>query len=170
MNHKIREYQGLTFDDVLLEPALQRGRAGRCRRHAPSSRGGSASISPCSARPWTPSPRATWPSPWPRRGGSASSTRICPIERQAEEVEKVKRSANGIIRQSGHPPARCHAGPRPRDHGPVQRLRAADHPGRRPAGRHPHPPRPALPGELGHPHLGGDDPGKPGHGHGDCNA
>ena len=35
--------------------------------------------------------------PWPRRGESASSIRTSRIERQAEEVEKVKRSANGII-------------------------------------------------------------------------
>ena len=94
-----------------------------------------------------------------QEGGLGVIHKNLSIERQAEEVEKVKRSANGIIFNPGHPPARRHAGSGTGDHGPVQRLRPAHHPAERPPGGHHHPPRPAIPGKLGPAHLRGHDPG-----------
>ena len=58
----------------------------------------SAQHSRCSVRPWIRSPKATWPSRWPRKVGIGIIHKNMSIEQQQEEVNKVKRSANGIIR------------------------------------------------------------------------
>ena len=90
-------YQGITFDDVLLEPGYSDvvPRDVDVRTHADAQHPPQHSRS--SPRRWTPSPKATWPSPWPRKAASASSTRTCPSHAQTREVDKVKRSENGII-------------------------------------------------------------------------
>ena len=95
----------LTFDDVLLVPAHSDvhppdvdsacARA-RLRLNIPLvSRGhGHRDRSP------------SWPSRWPARAASASSTRTSPSTDQAEEVDKVKRSESGMIAEPDHPAAR----------------------------------------------------------------
>ena len=137
-------YQGITFDDVLLEPGLQRRRAPRRRRPHPAHPQHPPQHPHRLRRRWTPSPRASWPSPWPRRAASASSTRTCPIADQTREVDKVKRSENGIITDPITLPPDETVGTRPADHGAAQHQRRADHRQRLPQG-HPHPPRPAVP-------------------------
>ena len=83
-----------------------------------------------------------------QEGGIGIIHKNLSIERQAEEVEKVKRSANGIIRNPATlPPDATLARAREiMDQYNVSGLpitRAG-----RAAGRHPHPPRPAIPGGL----------------------
>ena len=62
-----------------------------------------------------------------QEGGIGIIHKNMSVERQAEEVEKVKRSANGIIFNPATLRPDATRGPRPGDHGPVQRLRPADH-------------------------------------------
>ncbi len=69
-------YQGITFDDVLLEPAYSDVVPSDVDVRTQLTRT-SASISPSSPRRWTRSPKASWPSPWPRKAASASFTRTC---------------------------------------------------------------------------------------------
>ena len=82
-----------------------------------------------------------------QEGGLGIIHKNLSIDRQAEEVDKVKRSANGIIIDPVTLPPVGHGGPGPRRDGSAQHLRRADHRGRPPARRHHHPPRPAVPGE-----------------------
>ena len=67
--------EGLSFDDILLIPAesevLPKETDVRTQPHQQDQ----LSTSPCSRRPWTPSPRRRSPSPWPGRAASPSSTR-----------------------------------------------------------------------------------------------
>ena len=120
--------QAITFDDVLLEPRLQRGRARRGRRRHAAHAAHSASTSrSCSARRWTPSPKATWPSRWPKRAGSASSTRTCRSSSRPRRSTRSSVQANGIIVDPVTSAAQRYRGQGPRSHGPAQRLRRADH-------------------------------------------
>ena len=65
-----------------------------------------------------------------QEGGLGVIHKNMSIERQTEEVDKVKRSANGIIFDPGHAAARCHDRPGPRGDAAIQRLRRAHHAGR----------------------------------------
>ena len=89
-------YQGITFDDVLLEPGYSDVVPRDVDVRTQLTRNIRLNIPIVSAR-WTRSPRANWPSPWPRKAASASFTRTCRIAQQTREVDKVKRSENGII-------------------------------------------------------------------------
>ena len=148
---KIADYQGLTFDDVLLEPRYSEVVPADVDVGTQLTRRIRLNI-PLLSSPMDTVTESDMAIALAQEGGIGVIHKNLSIERQAEEVEKVKRSANGIISQSGHPPPGGHPGPRPRDHEPVPRLRAAHHPARRPPGRHPHPPRPAISGRLGDPH------------------
>ena len=112
---------------------LQRRRAHATSTSAPSSRATSASTSPSSPRRWTPSPRANWPSPWPRKAASASSTRTCRSPQQTREVDKVKRMRERHHHRPDHAAARRDRRHRPQDHGAAQHQRRADHGQRLPA-------------------------------------
>ena len=105
-----------------------------------------------------------------QEGGLGVIHKNMSIERQTEEVDKVKRSANGIIPDPVTLPPDATVCPRPRGDGPAPRLRRADHDrGRQLAGILTRRDLRFL--ESGRSaDLRRDDPRKPGHGHGDCNA
>ena len=94
-------------------------------------------------RPWTPSPRRAWPSPWRRPAASASSTEPDSPSRPTRCARS--RSSNPAWWSTRHHPSRADAGRRA---GLMERAPDLRHSrGRarqRQAGRHPHQPRRAL--------------------------
>lgn len=87
---------GLTFDDVLLIPNKS--------EILPSQVEISTkiflilfSMFRSSRPPWTPSRSPDWPWPWPGKGGVGVIHKNMSVERQALEVNKVKRSESGMI-------------------------------------------------------------------------
>ena len=96
MQEKICQYQGLTFDDVLLEP--------RYSEVVPSEVDVATRLTkrialniPFLSSPMDTVTEAEMAIALAREGGLGIIHKNMPIERQMEEVEKVKRSANGII-------------------------------------------------------------------------
>ena len=94
---RIAQLQGLTFDDILLEPRYSEVVPAEVDVGTQLTRRIQLNI-PLLSSPWTPSPRAEMAIALALEGGIGIIHKNLPIERQAEEVEKVKRSANGIIR------------------------------------------------------------------------
>ncbi len=96
MREKLTEYLGLTFDDVLLEPRhsdvvpsevdLSTSLTGRIRLNIPVL-----------SAPMDTVTESAMAIALALEGGLGIIHKNLSIERQAEEVEKVKRSANGII-------------------------------------------------------------------------
>ena len=104
-----------------------------------------------------------------QQGGMGIIHKNLPIDRQADEVDKVKRSESGMITDPIviRPDA---PDPRGRGHdGQVPHLRGAGG-GERQAGGHPHQPRPALRDPLGTAGAGSDDLQEPGDGAGGHHA
>jgi IMP dehydrogenase len=96
MNNNVREYRGLTFDDVLLEP--------RYSEVVPADVEVSTRLTqriklniPILSSPMDTVTEAEMAITLAQEGGLGVIHKNLSIERQAEEVEKVKRSANGII-------------------------------------------------------------------------
>jgi IMP dehydrogenase len=96
MQEKICQYQGLTFDDVLLEP--------RYSEVVPSEVDVATRLTkrialniPFLSSPMDTVTEAEMAIALAREGGLGIIHKNMPIDRQMEEVEKVKRSANGII-------------------------------------------------------------------------
>jgi len=96
MNHKVRENQGLTFDDVLLEPRYSEVVPADCDVSTRLTQRILLNI-PLLSSPMDTVTESEMAIALAQVGGVGIIHKNMSIERQAEEVEKVKRSANGII-------------------------------------------------------------------------
>lgn len=96
MNQKIREYPGLTFDDVLLEPRYSQVVPADCDVSTHLTRRIRLNI-PLLSSPMDTVTESDMAIALAQEGGLGVIHKNMSVERQAEEVEKVKRSANGII-------------------------------------------------------------------------
>ncbi len=96
MNPKIREHQGLTFDDVLLEPRYSEVVPADCDVSTQLTRRIRLNI-PLLSSPMDTVTESDMAIALALVGGLGVIHKNMSVERQAEEVEKVKRSANGII-------------------------------------------------------------------------
>jgi IMP dehydrogenase len=96
MQEKICQYQGLTFDDVLLEPLYSDVVPAEVDVSTRLTRRISLNI-PLISSPMDTVTEAEMAIALAREGGLGIIHKNMSLERQIEEVEKVKRSANGII-------------------------------------------------------------------------
>ena len=97
MQQKIADYRGLTFDDVLLEPRLSDVVPADVDVSTQLTRRIRLNI-PLLSSPMDTVTEAAMAIALAQEGGIGVIHKNLSIERQTEEVEKVKRSANGIIR------------------------------------------------------------------------
>jgi IMP dehydrogenase/GMP reductase len=135
-------YQGITFDDVLLEP----GYSDLLPHEADTRSQLTARIGlniPILSSPMDTVTEAELAIALAQEGGLGVIHKNMSIPDQTREVDKVKRSENGIIAA---------------DHAGAQYLGGADHRRRLPP-RHPHPARPPLPRVERPPHRRGHDQG-----------
>ena len=96
MQDKICQYQGLTFDDVLLEPRYSDVVPAEVDVSTRLTQRISMNI-PLVSSPMDTVTEAEMAIALAREGGIGIIHKNMSLERQIEEVEKVKRSANGII-------------------------------------------------------------------------
>ncbi len=96
MNDKIRQFPGLTFDDVLLEPRYSEVVPADCDVGTRLTQKIRLNI-PLLSSPMDTVTEGEMAIALAREGGIGVIHKNMSVERQAEEVEKVKRSANGII-------------------------------------------------------------------------
>ena len=96
MQEKICQYQGLTFDDVLLEPRYSDAVPADVDVSTRLTQRISMNI-PLVSSPMDTVTEAEMAIALAREGGIGIIHKNISLERQIEEVEKVKRSANGII-------------------------------------------------------------------------
>jgi IMP dehydrogenase len=96
MNHKVREHPGLTFDDVLLEPRYSEVVPADCDVSTRLTQRIAINI-PLLSSPMDTVTESEMAIALAQVGGIGIIHKNMSVERQAEEVEKVKRSANGII-------------------------------------------------------------------------
>jgi IMP dehydrogenase len=96
MQEKICQYQGLTFDDVLLEPRYSDAVPAEVDVSTRLTQRISMNI-PLVSSPMDTVTEAEMAIALAREGGIGIIHKNMSLERQIEEVEKVKRSANGII-------------------------------------------------------------------------
>lgn len=96
MQEKICQYQGLTFDDVLLEPRFSEIVPAEVDVATRLTKRIALNI-PFLSSPMDTVTEAEMAIALAREGGLGIIHKNMPMDRQMEEVEKVKRSANGII-------------------------------------------------------------------------
>jgi IMP dehydrogenase len=96
MNQKVRQQQALTFDDVLLEPRYSEIVPADCDVSTQLTNRIRLNI-PLLSSPMDTVTEHEMAIALAQVGGVGIIHKNMPVERQAEEVEKVKRSANGII-------------------------------------------------------------------------
>ncbi|MBU4271772.1 MAG: IMP dehydrogenase [Planctomycetes bacterium] len=96
MNEKIQEDYGLTFDDVLLEPRYSEVVPADCDVSTRLTERIRLNI-PMLSSPMDTVTESDMAIALAQEGGLGVIHKNMSVERQAEEVEKVKRSANGII-------------------------------------------------------------------------
>lgn len=136
-------YQGITFDDILLEP----GYSDYLPRDVDVRSQLTAEIVlnlPILSSPMDTVTEAELAIALAQEGGLGVIHKNMSIEDQTREVDIVKRSENGIIVDPITLPRR-HGGRGPSYYGRAQHLGGADH-GQRPAPGHFDPSRPAVPG------------------------
>jgi IMP dehydrogenase len=97
IHEKLADYQGLTFDDVLLEPRYSEAVPAEVDVSTQLTRQIRLNI-PLLSSPMDTVTESAMAIALAQEGGIGIIHKNMSIERQAEEVEKVKRSANGIIR------------------------------------------------------------------------
>ena len=136
-------YQAITFDDVLLEPRYSDVVPAEVNVATQLTKKIRLNI-PVVSSPMDTVTESEMAIALAQEGGLGVIHKNMSVERQTEEVDKVKRSANGIIFDPVTLPPDATVGQGPRGDAAVQRLRRADH-GRTQAGRDHHPPRPAVP-------------------------
>lgn len=96
MREKITEYQGFTFDDVLLEPRRSEVVPARVDVSTQLTRRIRLNI-PILSSPMDTVTESEMAIALAQEGGIGIVHKNMSVERQTEEVEKVKRTANGII-------------------------------------------------------------------------
>ncbi len=119
-------YQGITFDDVLLEPGYSELLPGQvdCKTHL------TARIPlniPILSSPMDTVTEAELAIALAQEGGLGVIHKNMTVEEQTREVDKVKRSENGIIVDPITLPPDGHRRRGPRDHERAQHLGRADH-------------------------------------------
>ncbi len=109
---------GITFDDVLLEPGYSS--VVPAEVDVSTRLTGRISLNiPLLSSPMDTVTESDMAIALAQEGGLGVIHKNMSIERQTEEVDKVKRSANGIITDPVTLAARCHRGPGPRGDGPA---------------------------------------------------
>ena len=96
MRERITSYQGLTFDDVLLEPRYSQVIPAEVEIGTRLTRGIRLNV-PILSSPMDTVTESAMAIALAQEGGLGVIHKNMSVERQTEEVEKVKRSANGII-------------------------------------------------------------------------
>ena len=156
--------EGLTFDDLILQPARSDVLPADTDTRTCLTRKIALNIPILSAAMDTVT-ESHLAIALAQQGGIGIVHRNMPIERQAEEVDRVKRSESGMIVD----PVTIAPGQedlrRARSDEALSHLRRAGDQERQ-AGRHPHQSRPALRDALRPADLRGDDQGEPHHGAG----
>ena len=137
-------YQGITFDDVLLEPGYSDVVPRDVDVRTPLTRNIRLNI-PILSSPMDTVTESELAIALAQEGGIGIIHKNMSIAAQTREVDKVKRSENGIITDPITLPPDETVGTARKHHGAAPHQRRADHRQRLPEG-HPHPPRPALPG------------------------
>ncbi len=151
-------YQGITFDDVLLEPGYSDllPHEVDTKSHLTDKIGLNI---PILSSPMDTVSEAELAIALAQEGGLGVIHKNISIEEQTREVDKVKRSENGIIVDPITLPPDATVG-EAQDHEGAQYLGGAHH-GRRLPARDPHAPRPSLSGVERPSDRGGHDQAQP---------
>ena len=150
-------YQGITFDDVLLEPGYSDLLPHQVDTRSQLTARIGLNI-PILSSPMDTVTEAELAIALAQEGGLGVIHKNMSIEDQTREVDKVKRSENGIIVDPITLAAGRHGRRGAQDHDGAQHLRRADHRRRLSAGD-PHAPRPSLPRIQRPADRGGHDQG-----------
>ena len=149
--------EGLTFDDVLLIPDHSLVHPKDTDVSSRVTRNIRLPDPSACRRPWTRSPSRSMAIQMAREGGMGIIHKNLTPERQAEEVDRVKRSESGMILNPITLTPGRHAARRAPPHGALLHQRRAHRGERRAPGGHHHQPGPPVRDGAGPAHPGGDD-------------